>query len=260
MQLTWLGTAGFKVDTREGATILIDPFLSRPEGATPLLPIQLTDLAPIDEIFLTNGRFDHAMDTPALVEQTGAIVHAPELVCDRLAELGVPVNCLQCVSRNQKQHVGSLTWQALAGRFSQVDSSPVLHALIRNTSALPHISALDRQWPLGTMVTYLFQIDSLSLIHFGSAGWIDSEIDNLQPDIALLPVESNPGKNDNVAQLAARLKSKLVIPHHWDNYYPSFSETVDLTGFEAVIQTWTPHTRVYKPEIGKQINLTSLLS
>ena len=86
MELTWLGAAGFKLDTSEGATLLIDPFFSRPAQAYPLLPLRLTDIYPVDEILLTNGRFDHAMDTPALTSQTGALVHATRSICERLAK------------------------------------------------------------------------------------------------------------------------------------------------------------------------------
>ena len=98
MELTWLGAAGFELDTSEGATLLIDPFLSRPDRAYPLLPLRLTDLYPIDEILLTNGRFDHAMDTPALAAQTGALVHATTPVCQHLAELGVSRHSLQTLT------------------------------------------------------------------------------------------------------------------------------------------------------------------
>jgi L-ascorbate metabolism protein UlaG (beta-lactamase superfamily) len=259
LQLTWLGAAGFKVDTHEGAVILIDPFFSRPPEATPPLPLQITDLFPVDEILLTNGRFDHALDTPALVKQTGAIVHAPEPVCQRLAEKGVPTNCLQSTTLNKTKRVGSVTWQALAGQVSQADSSPTLRALIRDQMNLAQISNLSRQWPLGEIVAYFFLADGLSIIHFGSAGWIDSEIDGLPVDIALLPVESPPDTDTNVTQLAVKLKPKVVIPHHWDNYYPPLSETIDLSKFEAAMQRQTPPIKVYRPSIGKRFELAHLL-
>jgi hypothetical protein len=152
--LTWLGAAGFKLDTSEGATLLIDPYLSRPATASPQLPIQLADLFPVDEIFLTNGRFDHSMDTPALTKQTGAIVHATAPVCQRLANMGVSAHCLQIVASGHRKSLGSLTWQARPSQVNQLDSSLVLRALTRQPALLPEIRALDRQWPLGGIVAY----------------------------------------------------------------------------------------------------------
>ena len=266
MQLTWLGAAGFRVETDEGAIFLIDPFLSRPPAASPVLPIQYSDLFPIDEIFLTNGRFDHALDTPVLVEQTGAIVHASTPVCQHLAQEDVSPNSLEPVTFNKTKQIGSLRWQAFRGQISQVDSSPSLRALTRlpaynhDPNILTHIQTLDRQWPQGEVVTYYFQSNDLSLLHFGSAGWIDSVIEPLQPDVALLPVERSSTADDNVVQLATLLKPKVIIPHHWDNYYPPLSEIVDLDRFEAMIKPHLPDTKVYRLPLGQRFNLTELIS
>lgn len=256
MQLTWLGAAGFKVDTTEGARFLIDPYLSRPHEATPPSPIRLTDLHPVDEIFLTNGRFDHASDTPALVAQTGAIIHASPSVCQRLAAKGVSNHSLESITLKKTKRVGHLTWQALPSRINQADSSPVLRSLIRSPITLPHIRALDREWPPGEVVAYLFQVDNFSMIHFGSAGWVETEISYLQPDVALLPVESASYPS---TPLVALLRPKVVIPHHWDNYYPPLSEMIDLTKFELDLQMLAPGIRVYTPTIGQSFNPLELL-
>ncbi len=254
MLLTWLGAAGFKVDTSEGATLLIDPYLSRPDEASPRLSVQLADLSPIDEILLTNGRFDHGLDTPALTQQTGAIVHAPESVCYRLANMGVSPHCLQCTIPRKTKRLGSLVWQALPSLVNQIDSSPILRALLRSPQILPQVKALDHQWPLGEMVAYFFQIEGLSLVHFGSAGWLEAEIDHLQPDIALLPVESDPAPDAAVIRLASLLKPKVVIPHHWDDYFPPLSRMIDLQQFETVMHMVAPEVKVYVPTIGQSFN------
>jgi L-ascorbate metabolism protein UlaG (beta-lactamase superfamily) len=209
---------------------------------------------------LTTGHFDHAMDVPALVKQPGAIVHAPGPVCQRLGQAGISPHSLECVTLHTQKRVGSLTWQALASRVYQADSSPRLRALISDKANLAHIIDLSQQWPLGEIVTFLFQADGLSLIHFGSAGWVESEIEGLQADIALLPVESVPTVNDNVVQLAMRLKPKVVIPHHWDNYYPPLSKLVEVDQFETMMQSEIiPPIKVYKPVIGERVDSRCLI-
>lgn len=259
MLLTWLGAAGFKIDTNEGATLLIDPYLSRPEKARPKLPIELADLSHVDEIFLTNGRFDHGLDTPALSQQTGAIVHAPELACRRLAEMGISNHSLEGVILNKSQRIGSLVWRGLPSLINQVDSSPVLRALMHSPALLPQIKLLDREWPSGEIVAYFFEAEGISMVHFGSAAWLDSEISQLQPDLALLPVENEASPNTGAVRLASLLKPKVVIPHHWDDYYPPLSQMINLKQFEAALQTVVPGLRVYKPTIGQSFNPADLL-
>jgi len=259
LQLTWLGTAGFKLDTSEGATLLIDPFLSRPRKATPVLPIQLTDLYPVDEILLTNGRFDHAMDTPELSEQTGAIVHAPGSICQRLVELGVSTHTLECITVNKRKTLGTLIWRALPSAVNQLDSSPILRALTNSPESLTTAQALDRDWPLGEIVCYHLQADELSLVHFGSAGWVEAEIRRLRPDIALVPVECHPDTNADVVRLVSRLTPKVVIPHHWDDYYPPLSQLSNVKEFEAAVNIVAPGVKVYVPKIGQSFSVTDLL-
>ena len=259
MQFTWLGAAGFKVDTSEGATLLIDPYLSRPAQANPFLPIQLADLSAVDEIFLTDGRFDHALDTPALAKQTGAIIHALEPVCQRLVQLGVSAHHLQSIIPKTLKHVGSLRWHALSSRINPADPLPKMRRLIRNLQMPAHLGDLVRAWPPGEEVAYSFRIDGLTIVHFSSADWLEAEIRDLHPDIALLPVESNPDTSAAAARLAALLQPKVVIPHHWDDYFPPLSEMSNLAKFETTLNALAPGMRVYKPIIGQSFNPINLL-
>lgn len=259
MQLTWLGAAGFKVDTSEGATLLIDPYLSRPALAQPFLTIQLADLTPVDEIFLTDGRFDHALDTPALAEQTGAIVHAGEPVCRRLISQGVSARNLEHVLPKTPKQIGSLRWQAVASHRNGTDTLPAVRRLIRNLQMPAHLGDLVRAWPPGQEVAYFFRIDGLSLLHLSSTHWAEAELGDLQPDVALLPVESNPDTGAAAARLAALLKPKVVVPHHWDNYFPPLSRLGDLTRFKTALQALAPQVRVYQPVIGQSFDPIDLL-
>lgn len=259
MQLTWLGAAGFKIDTKEGATLLIDPFLSRPANARPVLPLQPGRLTPIDEILLTNGRFDHSMDTPALTRQTGAIVHATQEICERLATRGVTTHSLEYITPRKPKWLGNLAWQALPSLVNQADSSPVLRALTRSPQILAHIRSMEREWPVGEIVAYHLEAEGLSLVHFGSAGWIDSETRGLQPDIALIPVERYPNISAAAVGLTLLLLPRLAILHHWDDYYPPLTQMVNLKEFEAIVRMVAPGVKVYIPTIGHSFDPAKLL-
>lgn len=259
MQLTWLGAAGFKIDTNEGATLLIDPFLSRPAGARPVLPLQPADLTPIDEILLTNGRFDHSLDAPPLARQSGAIVHATQEICERLAGRGVTPHSLEVITPRRQKWVGNLAWQALPSLVNQGDSSPVLRALTRSPQILDHIRALEQEWPVGEIVAYYLRAEGLSLVHFGSAGWIDAELRGLRPDIALIPVERYPHISAAAVGLTLLLLPRLVILHHWDDYYPPLTHMVNLKEFEAIVRMVAPGVKVYIPTIGRSFDPAQLL-
>jgi L-ascorbate metabolism protein UlaG (beta-lactamase superfamily) len=234
LQLTWLGAAGFKVDTDEGATLLIDPYFAPSPQANPALALQLADLSLVDEIFLTDGRHDHLLHTPTLAQQTGAIVHAPAPICQELARQGVPTQHLESVIPKTPKRIGSLSWQALS------------HQLEPATAAEEEVA-------------YFFKIDGLSLIHFNSLNWLEAELGDLHLHLALLPLASNPGNSSAAARLASLIQPQVVIPHHEDNYSSPQSEMSQAVSFEAALKALAPGVRVYRPAIGQSFNPIKLL-
>jgi len=65
MELTWFGTAGFRIKT-DKHTILIDPYVSRNDNAFPEQPLKASDLQDADAILVSHGHFDHIYDVPAV--------------------------------------------------------------------------------------------------------------------------------------------------------------------------------------------------
>jgi L-ascorbate metabolism protein UlaG (beta-lactamase superfamily) len=59
--------------------------------------------------------------------------------------------------------------------------------------------------------------------------------------------------------LANLLKPKLVILHHWDDYFPPLSQAIDLRRFKSVMQTLTSEIDVYIPTIGQSFDPAKLL-
>ncbi len=250
MRLTWLGAAGFKIETQAGAIILINPFLSRPKTATPSLYTEVSNLFPVDEILLSSGRFYHAMDTPAIVKQTGAIVHAPQQVCRHLARLDVSLNNLQVIVPHKTKTIARLSWQAWA--VHRLDN----HQEEPSTALDAGIAQLARQWPAQEMVHYTFQNEGLSVIYIGSTAWIDPEILNLQPDIALLPV--NQKDIDKTIQLVTMLKPSVIIPHQWDNFYPPLTSSLDTGNLDQSIKTQLADATICWPSLGRPLKTNEL--
>jgi L-ascorbate metabolism protein UlaG (beta-lactamase superfamily) len=251
VQFTWLGAAGFKLETQAGAIILINPFLSRPHQATPALLLQLAELTPVDEILLSDSRFDYAMDTPALVKQTGAIVHASSQVCQHLTTNGVPAHNLQPVSPHVTKTIARLRWQAWPVDNQQANkkrSGPPAN------SEPGHLATL---WPASQMVNYTLQAGGLTIVHISNTNWIDPEIKGLQPDIALLPV--TPSAITNTIPLVVALKPAVIIPHQWDNYYPPFTQGIDSHQLKDALQTKITTGKIFLPTLGQPFDVADLL-
>ena len=88
MELTWLGTAGFRIKTGS-TTILLDPYLSRNEMARPEQPLNPSDIDDGNLIFISHGHFDHIMDIPEIVSKTEAKIYCGAGIDDTLIQKGV---------------------------------------------------------------------------------------------------------------------------------------------------------------------------
>jgi L-ascorbate metabolism protein UlaG (beta-lactamase superfamily) len=225
----WLGTAGFEL--RFGLTnILVDPFLSRGEGARPVLPLQAGDLH-ADAILLTHGHFDHAYDVPVLAQATGAPVYASAPVCEALHDLGIPARQLRPMAASRVWRVGEVGWQVLR--------------LLRSMAA----------YPCGDVLGYQFTTTQGSVLHFGSAGWYRAELERLKPDVVLLPLQGHSRIYEVAAQAIGLLSPRRVVPHHFDDFYPPLSEFIDAQAFVAMMHQRMPGVEVVEPQIGKWMAL-----
>ncbi len=78
MRITWLGTAGFVIESPE-TTLLVDPFVTRP-GFTRLASRMIPDdLAiarhvprKVDAVLCGHSHFDHVADAPRIAKHTKA--------------------------------------------------------------------------------------------------------------------------------------------------------------------------------------------
>ena len=86
--LTWLGHAAFRLDTRSGKRLYVDPFLS----GNPSCPDAEQQPERCDLILLTHGHDDHVGDTVALAERFGCPVVAPVELARWLSGQGVEMD------------------------------------------------------------------------------------------------------------------------------------------------------------------------
>ncbi|RJP30248.1 MAG: MBL fold metallo-hydrolase [Actinobacteria bacterium] len=253
MQLRWLGTAGFELSSG-GATVLIDPYFTRNPKARPEQRLKPADFPHVQAVFLTHGHFDHSFDVPAVVELSGAAVFASPVVCQSLASKGVPWNRLRPCWGGESVEVGPFRFTAVPARHVTFDAHLVLSTAWK---CLPHLPELARlgstHYPCGQVLGWYIEVESKRLFHMGSA-CLPRDLDE-KVDVFMVPVQGRTDICSVAADLVARIKPSVVIPHHHDDFYPPLSRYVDLGPFEHELRLRGLQVQVRTPALNRLMEL-----
>ena len=258
MELTWLGTAGFRIKTG-GTTILIDPYLTRNEMARPEQPLNPTDIQNADLIFISHGHFDHILDVPEIVSKTKAMIYCGAGIDDTLIQKGVKEDLIQCVKTDgEKFEFNGLNAQSFFSRHVKFDRWLLIKTLARIHFRIPRYLPLLRGYPEGQVLSWRLTIEEKILHHFGSAGSTSEELDRLgrdPTDILLVPLQGHTHIVDIALNYVKALRPKVVIPHHQDNFYPPISSMVNLQPFVEGVRNIAPQTSVRVLEMNQAVTL-----
>jgi L-ascorbate metabolism protein UlaG (beta-lactamase superfamily) len=231
MKLQWLGTAGFKISTAR-ATILLDPFISRNPRAVPPPSFHAGEFQDVDSIFITHGHFDHLKDVPAIMKRNAAVSYIPAQADSVLLKKGIKRERFHTVSQRTEIHIEDMDVKVFPHRHIPFDCSLIVRTLKRIGSTLPGLLPLAYRFPGGRVFSYRFTFkdEDLTLQHFGSAGPTVTELEGMAGpplDILLLPYQGNTDILTYAMRIIRTLKPDLVIPHHYDDFYPPLSQFVD---------------------------------
>ena len=214
MKITWLGQAGFLVESAAGTKIMIDPYLSdrlhelNGEDFIRQVPIdeRYLDMRP-DALVLSHGHADHA--DPATLQR---LVKGKEPFCvlaplntwrDIRAAYGGGHNYIQ-FDRGTQWTLGDVTLKAVMAKHSD-------------------------EYAIGIII----EADGQSLYHTGDTlyhrdipAWLDGPIDTL-----ILPINGQ-GCNMNPVdayKLTKRIAPKKVLPMHHDMFRKMGCDVKDFT-------------------------------
>ncbi|MDG5765965.1 metal-dependent hydrolase [Balneolales bacterium ANBcel1] len=226
-QTRWLGHSTFIVTTRNGKTILVDPFLD----GNPTTPAEWKSPDQLDVILVTHGHDDHAADTLTLAEKTGAKVVTIVELSHLFQEDGLSGD--QAVEMNKG---GTVDF----GDFR-----------VTMTNA-NHSSSWKGRYA-GDPAGFILHIDDLVIYHAGDTNIMpDFELYGTiyQPDIAILPIGDHYTMGPLEAAHACRmLKAKYAVPMHYGTM-PVLSGTPD--EFQKLVEELTgKQTRVLVPAAGE---------
>lgn len=190
--ITWLGSAGLRLDLADGRRIYVDPWLD-----SPALPDSERDISRIDAILVTHAHVDHAGSVPELSARFQGPVYAQTELSAWLVERGA---------------VAGLPLGMNAGGTAEVCGIAV--------TMVPavHTSASDGQ-TIGSACGYVLEAAECSVYIAGDTD-VFGDMALIQrlyrPTLAVLPVGGLMTMGPRQAALAFELLGRpAVLPYHW---------------------------------------------
>ncbi|GDX81024.1 hypothetical protein LBMAG42_28350 [Deltaproteobacteria bacterium] len=243
-RFTFLGTAGFVVASQE-RTFVLDPYVSRAGlwrtafGRLRVDEARVRQLVPVaNEVLIGHSHYDHALDGPAVAKHTGArllgsaatghIATAYGLDAAQFVEVTprVPVVCGAASATAWPSRHG----KALFGRV------PLPGDITAPPPWPPRVTHLKH----GPVYHWAMELGGTRVLHVDSADFLDDEL--VEADVLLLCAVGRQYRRDYTRNLLERVKPKVVIPCHWDDFSVPIEAParqlpgVDVEGFVEEIQ------------------------
>ena len=272
LRITYLGNAGYQIEVGK-VIILVDPYLSqfRPGGMGPTDvndktdPILTPDTAEIDKritrasyILITHSHSDHLLDAPYIAKKTHAVMIGSAGTMRIARVRGVPEEQTITVKGGE-----DYVFEEFSLRVIPSLHSPLLKKQYNNLKWAEDVP-LHLKMPIhesayaeGGTFAYLLRIAGHQIFIMGSMNYIEREIDNLRPDIAIVGSGSS---RKEIYDYTDRLMRALgcpatVFPTHWDSF-GAMSHEQAVKGaeeFGSEVKQACPNTKVIIPDYFKPI-------
>ena len=228
IKLTWLGHAAFRIETPEGKTVIIDPWIM----GNPMCPEKDKNVKKIDLMLCTHGHFDHIADAVELAKR-----HNPVVV--GIPELG------GWLEKKGAKQVSSMN----KGGTQTVSDIKITMVHADHSCG---IQDGDQIVYGGEACGYVLEFtNGVKIYHAGDTNVFgDMQIirELYSPDIAMLPIGDHYTMGPREAAYACRLlKSKFVIPMHFGTFPV-------LTGRPSALQKLVPDVEVLEMKPGVTIS------
>ncbi len=247
MEITWWGTAGFRIKTGR-KVLLLDPYLSRNAFAEPIQYLKPGMIKDGDQIFISHGHFDHCLDVPLIVENTDATVFCSRMTAAMLVQRGLGRKQVRAVDNDGfSVSFNDYHAQACFSQHLSFDRWLILATLLRVNIRLFQYLPLIKEYPAGQVLSWRFIIENRIVHFFGSGGSPADELERLAgrpTDILLIPLQGHSRICDIALEYVQVMQPKVVIPHHYDSFFPPISSSVDIDPFIEGVRRECPNTKV----------------
>lgn len=211
MSLTfrWLGAAGVALNA-DGQVLVLDPFFTRPSLFQMLHPlvsnvgIVAARLPECHFVLVTHSHYDHLLDVPQVLRQSGAAVYGSPNTCQLLRVMGTPASQVNEVSAGNKLSLGEFTVEVIHGRHS-----PIPFGWIFNGKLRPGLHAPLYAWDyrMDICLGYYITVQGTRLLLCAAEP---------QSSDVLFAVAQEP--KQYYLQLFQGVEPHTFVPIHWDNF------------------------------------------
>lgn len=228
LRVTFLGVSTLLFDDGETA-ILTDGFFSRPSlwrvALTPLSPdldrigeaLRGAEVDRLAAVVVLHSHYDHAMDSPAVAERTGALLVGSESTANIARGWGLPAARIRQPRFGEVSRFGSFDLTLLESRHlphgvaeGTIDA-PLVPPARADSYRQGETYSLHVRHPLGT---FLVQ---------GSAGFVEGALAGYSADVVFLGVGGLSQMDDEYRaayfrEVVARMRPRWVVPIHYDDF------------------------------------------
>ena len=264
VRLTWLGTAGFIVESPE-TTLLVDPFVTRPSLARIARKMIPDDVAiarhiprKVDAVLCGHSHYDHVADAPRIAKHTKAKLVGSASTCAWGRAEGLPESQLvQIPASGALVRFGDIEVRFVPSRHGKVMFNRV--PLVGEVLTTPRGPGRLWHYRMGGAFGLLIKAPGLSVYHNGSADLIDAELDGERADVLLACLAGRTGTENYVARLISALGPKLVVPTHHDAFFAPLERGlhllpgIDVEGFVSEVFRRAPKASVITPDYQEPI-------
>lgn len=252
----WLGVAGVEL-TLAGEVLAIDPYFTRtplrrlwPGRVRPNARLSAEKLPRCDAVLVSHPHFDHLMDVPDVVRNTGATALGSDHTCRLLAAVGIPPVRIRRITAGDRFTLGRFEVEVLAAQHMR------LRGRVPYAGPLPaklRASLRPGDYRLDCCLSFLIQAQGRRL--FFCAG----EPVAVAPRADVLFVGPYRA-GDALARLLADVQPQTVVPVHWDDLFRPLGRPVrplrlpslrrlDLDALRRRIADAAPGAAVLVPEM-----------
>jgi L-ascorbate metabolism protein UlaG (beta-lactamase superfamily) len=258
LELHWLGTAGFRCTWHENS-LLIDPYLTRNAQARPPVTATVDELFPAAAILLSHGHFDHVADVPDLVNRFAGPVICSAPTARNLEAKGVPHDRLTPITTDFTTSFHWMTVTAFPTRHVHFNAALVMRTIRRMGLSAPTYLPLLTKWPCGQPYAFRIQFGDFTMVHMGTAGATPAELAKIAAagpvDLLLVALQGNDNIHEIASAIVGRLRPRMVLPHHQDDFYPPVSQQIPVEPFVALVEKRCPETRILSLAPGERLVL-----
>jgi L-ascorbate metabolism protein UlaG (beta-lactamase superfamily) len=282
VKFKWLGTAAYILEI-EQTRILFDPFFFRNSDSSPVLKTKREELKNIDAIFITHGHIDHVTDAAWFAENQGVPVYtsetgkenmikwcAGEVIDFEIYELDLQAEPYS-LNEKGKENIHTIDWgqKIKINEHVSVESIKSEHITFDLNTIWARVKSkefwknarklipLAKELPMGKVFGYCTSFDEKKIISYGSLYHKYTDIlDKYEDtDVFIAPLAGNSPKNmaEKACEMIDHLKPSVVIPMHWDDFFPPISRLENLDPFLEKMEAEYPDIKIIMPEMEKEL-------